>query len=86
MAIAFLLHPVLEHHGYTENKDEVNANDTKGGSEDLVKVPVGKGRELANASTLLRCNKGIGTSAILHEWRRSRVCVAATIKLGFVSI
>jgi hypothetical protein len=42
VAVALLLHPVLENHGGAENEDEVDANDTKGGSEDLVEVPVGE--------------------------------------------
>jgi hypothetical protein len=42
VAVALLLHPVLENHGGTENEDEVDADDTKGSSEDLIEIPVGE--------------------------------------------
>jgi hypothetical protein len=86
MAVAFLLHPVLEDHGDAKDEDEVNADNTKGGREDLVKVPVRKGRELANASTLLRCNKGVQARAVLYKRRCGRVGVATAVKLHIVSI
>lgn len=40
--VAFLLHAVLEDHGYAQDEDEVDAHNTKGGSEDLVEVFVGE--------------------------------------------
>jgi hypothetical protein len=86
VAVSLLLHPVLEDHGYAKNENEVDSDNAESGSEDLVEVPVGKGREFANASTLLRCNEGVGTSAVLYEWRRGRVCVATAIELASVSI
>jgi hypothetical protein len=86
VAVALLLHPVLEDHGDAENEDEVDTNDTESGGEDLVKVPVRKRREFADTSTLLRSNEGVQASAVLHEWRCGRVCVAAAVELLFVSI
>lgn len=41
--VALLLLPVLEDHGDAENQNHVNTDDAKGGGEDLVEVPVGKG-------------------------------------------
>jgi hypothetical protein len=85
VAVALLLHPVLEDHGDTENQDEIDADNAKGGREDLVEVPVGKGRELANASALLRSNKGVQARGVLYERRRGRVGVATAIELDIVS-
>jgi hypothetical protein len=86
MAVALLLHPVLEDHGDAEDEDEVDTDDTESGGKDLVKIPVRERREFANASTLLRRNEGIQASAVLHKWRCGRVCVAAAVELLFVSI
>lgn len=86
VAVALLLHPVLEDHGDAENEDEVDADNTEGGSKDLIQVPVGERGELADATTLLRSNKGVQASAVLHEWRCGGIRVAAAVKLGFVSI
>jgi hypothetical protein len=70
VAVSLLLHPVLENHCDTEDENEVDADNAKRGREDLIQVSVGKRRELANAATLLRCNKGTLASSILDEWRR----------------
>lgn len=86
MAVTLLLHPELEDHGDAENEHDINANDAKGGGEDLVEIAVGKGRELADASTLLRCNEGVKTDRVLDKGRRGGVCVAAAVKLVLVSI
>lgn len=83
MAVALLLHPVLEDHGDAENEDKVDADNAKGSREDLVQKPVGERRELANTTTLLRCNKGIKADVVLNEGRCGRVCVAAAIELDF---
>ena len=40
MAVALLLHPVLENHCDTKNEYEVDANDAEGGSKNLVQVRV----------------------------------------------
>jgi microcompartment protein CcmK/EutM len=42
VAVSLLLHPVLEDHGNAKNENEVDTDNAKGGSEDLVKVPVGE--------------------------------------------
>jgi hypothetical protein len=86
VTVALLFHPVLEDHGDAKNEDEVNADDAKSGREDLVEVPVRKGRELANAAALLRCNKGVQASAVLYKRRCGRVGVATAVKLDVVSI
>jgi hypothetical protein len=86
VAVTLLLHPELEDHGDAKNEHDIDSDDSKGSSEDLVKVAVGKGRELANASTLLRCNEGVEAGAVLNKGRCSGVCVAAAIKLVLVSI
>jgi hypothetical protein len=86
VAVTLLLHPVLENHGDAENEDKVDADNAKRSGEDLVEELVGIRREFANASALLRCNKGVQASTILDKWRRGRVCVAAAIELDFVSI
>jgi hypothetical protein len=70
VAVSLLLHPVLENHGNAENEDEIDTDNAKGSCEDLVEVSVGERRELANASTLLRCNKGVLASGVLDKWRR----------------
>ena len=72
---------MLEDHGDAENQDEVNADDTEGSSEDLIKVFVGEGRERANATTLLRCNKGIGAGSVLNKWRCSGIDISTAVKL-----
>lgn len=81
-----MLHPELENHGDAENEHEIDADNAKGSSEDLVEVAVGKGRELADASTLLRCNEGVKTDTVLDKGRRGGVCVAAAVELVSVSI
>jgi len=86
MAVSLLLHSVLENHGDAENEDEVDADDAESGSEDLVQVHIGVARETADATTLLRCNKGVQTSTVLHERRCGGVDVAAAVELDFVSI
>jgi hypothetical protein len=86
VAVTLLLHPVLENHGNAENEDKVDADNTKSSRKDLIEVLVGKRRELANASALLRCNKGVQASSILDKRRRGRVRVAAAVELDFVSI
>jgi hypothetical protein len=85
VAVALLLHAVLENHGDAKNKNEVDANNTKGGREDLVEVPVGEGREFANASALLRSNKGVQARSVLYKRRGCRVGVAAAVELDIVS-
>lgn len=69
VAVALLLHPVLEDHGGAKNENDVDTDNAKGGGEDLVEEPVGKGRELTNATTLLRCNKRVRAGGILYKWR-----------------
>jgi hypothetical protein len=86
VAVTLLLHPVLENHGNAENEDKVDADNTKSSRKDLIEVLVGERRELANASALLRCNKGVQASSILDKRRRGRVRVAAAVELDFVSI
>jgi hypothetical protein len=85
VAVALLLHTVLENHGDAENENEIDADNAKGGSEDLVEVPVGKRGELANASALLRSNKGVQARGVLYERRRGRVGVATAVELDLVS-
>jgi hypothetical protein len=86
VAVTLLLHPVLENHGDAKNENEVDADNSKSCREDLVEEPVRIRREFANASALLRCNKGVQASSILDKRRRGRVRVAAAVKLDFVSI
>lgn len=81
MPVALLLHPVLEDHGDAENQDEVDANNAKRGGEDLIEVLVGKGGKGANAPTLLGCNEGVGTGAVLDKGRRGSIVVSAAIEL-----
>jgi hypothetical protein len=69
VAVTLLLHPVLENHGDAENEDEVDADDSEGGCEDLIEELVGERGEFADASSLLRCNKGVETCAVLYKWR-----------------
>jgi hypothetical protein len=85
VAVALLLLPVPQHHSDTKDQDEVDADNAKGGSEDLVQILVGKRGELSNAATLLRGNKGVLAGAVNDEWRRGGVDVAAAVKLDFVS-
>lgn len=85
MPVALLLHPVLQNHGNAEDEDEVDANDTKGGSEDLVQVLVGEGGEGNDAPTLLGCNEGIGAGTVLDEWRCSGIDISAAVELSSVS-
>lgn len=40
--VALLLHPVLQDHCHAENQDEVNTDNAKGCSEDLIEVSIGE--------------------------------------------
>jgi len=57
--VALLFLAVLEDHGDTKHKDHVDANNTKGGGEYSVQVPVGKRGKLANAAALLGGDQGV---------------------------
>lgn len=83
--VTLLLHPVLQNHGYAENQDEVDTDNTKGCGEDLVEVAVGKRREGTNASTLLSCNKSISACRVLDKWRCSGINISAAVELVYVS-
>lgn len=85
VAVALLLHPVLEDHRNAEYEDEVDSDNAERRCEDLIQILVGLGRELADAATLLRRNKGVFTSAINHERGSGRVDVAAAVELDLVS-
>jgi hypothetical protein len=84
--VALLLHPVLENHGDAEDENEVDTNNAKRCSEDLVEILVGEGRERSDAPTLLRCNKGVCASLILYKWRCGSIDIATAVKLEYVSI
>lgn len=42
VAVTFLLHPVLEDHSDAENQDEIDTDNAKCGSEDLIQIPIGE--------------------------------------------
>jgi hypothetical protein len=86
VSVSLLLHPVLQDHGDAKHQYKVNTYDAKGSGEDLVQVLVCVRRELGDAPTLLRSNKGVQAGAVLNERRCCRVYVAAAVELGFVSI
>ena len=82
MPVAFLLLPVLEHHGDVENEKSVDAHDTEGSGEDEIEILVGCRREFADAATLLRSYEVIDAGSVdLKGARRGRIEVAAAIKL-----
>lgn len=83
--VALLLLAVLEHHGNAKHEKDVDADDSKGGGEDLVEVLVGEGGEFADATALLRGNQRVLACAVLDEWRGSGVDVAAAVELFIVS-
>jgi hypothetical protein len=83
--VALLLHPVLENHSNAEDQDEVDTNDTESGCKDLIKVPVGKRGEWANAATFLGRNEGVGAGRILNEGRCSGIDVSTAIELRCVN-
>jgi hypothetical protein len=86
VAVTLLLHPVLENHGDAEHEDEVDADDSEGGGEDLVEISVGEGREGADAATLLGCDEGVCARAVLDEGGCCCVDVAAAVELVWISM
>ena len=80
-----MLHPVLENHGNAEHENEVDADDSECGGEDLVEVSVGEGREGADAASLLGGDEGVGARVVLDEGGCCCVDVAAAVKLAWVS-
>lgn len=67
MPVALLLHTVLEHHGNAQDKNDIDADDTKSSREDLIEVPVCKRREFADAAALLRGNERVLAGAVLDK-------------------
>lgn len=82
VSVPLLLLSILKDHCNTENKNRIYTDNAKCCSEDQIEVFVGESREWSDATTLLRSNEGVGTSAILNKWRCGRVKVSAAVELG----
>lgn len=79
--VTLLLHPVLENHGDGKHKHGIKTDDTESSSENAVEILVGKGRERADAASLLGGDEGVATSDVLDEGWSCRVDVAAAVEL-----